>query len=300
MSVEYEGNSCCLQLTILFCFHNRASKTLNMCSSLKSSLDTVGISYSIYCCDDGSSDESSENVRMIFPEANIILGNGAFFWNRGMIAAFESSLKKNKDLDILCVNDDCIFDSQKMKTFFDIVAKHRKSIIGAQFLSNGRVSYGGGLFEQSIFKPSFQKNNIEISHVAEVDWLNFNCVYVPRIIIEKLGFLDPFYHHSFGDIDYSFGARRAGYKILLAPPVGDCPENSINGTWQDASLTLFARYSMLERIKGLPFNERKHFAMKNFPRLFSVLWLIKPYVYILISRAKHLIIEILIKKNFFF
>jgi hypothetical protein len=97
-----------------------------MCESLKQSLDYSGVHYSINCCDDRSEDDSSSNVKIIFPEANIVLGDGSLFWNRGMIAAFESFRKRNSNADILCVNDDCVFDPHKMKTFFGIVSKYRK------------------------------------------------------------------------------------------------------------------------------------------------------------------------------
>ena len=69
----------CRIATLLTC-HNRVAKTIACLSSLQA----INFNSDIYLVDDGSEDGTSKIVNKLYPNVNIILGNGDLFWNRGM------------------------------------------------------------------------------------------------------------------------------------------------------------------------------------------------------------------------
>lgn len=278
------------RLVVLFCFHNRKPSTLAMCRSLKEALDNCGVNYSVYCVDDGSTDGSADAVRGVFSGANIIFGGGHLFWNQGMLRAFRESVSCSETGDLLCVNDDCLFDLLEFSRFISFSMESGDCVIGAQVLSgSGLVTYGGGKVSKSISGRVFGTIDIPLSAAQEVSWLNFNCVYIHREVVQTIGFLDSAYVHSFGDLDFSLRAHSAGFRVLLHPGVGRCSSNEVAGTWLDSSLTVIQRLQLLHGIKGLPIKQRLHFSRQHFPWYFAPLWLAKPYAHIFFSGLFHFV-----------
>jgi hypothetical protein len=273
------------KIAILFAFHNRKNYTREMCKSLKLALVGVDATFRIFCCDDNSSDESSLSVKQIFDDAEIVKGSGDLFWNRGMLEAFKVfNLSDFSDTaDILCVNDDCIFFEKEMGDFIRMAMCTRRALVGAQLVHNNDIVYGGGRISKNIFRKTFSMETSRVHVLEPTDWVHFNSVYIPNEILKKISFLDPFYHHSFGDIDYSLRARRAGFDVFLAPPVGSCLPNDGRNTYLDAGLPLRKRLRLISSEKGLPFRQRYYFARKNIPVYMIGYWLIKPYLFLFAS-----------------
>jgi GT2 family glycosyltransferase len=44
--------------------------------------------------------------------------------------------------------------------------------------------------------------------------MNGNVVLVPKSVMDKIGILDPVFHHDLGDVDYGLRAIKAGIKVF--------------------------------------------------------------------------------------
>ena len=116
------------------------------------------------------------------------------------------------------------------------------------------------------------------SHAIPCDTMNGNFALIPAVIAEGIGNLEKRFRHQFGDIDYGFRARLAGFDVDVAPGfVGECQENSECGTWRDTSSTLAVRWKNLCSPKGVPPREWLLFVWRHFGWRFP-LYAISPYV----------------------
>ena len=281
-----------VKLAVIFTSFNRARKTAVMLESLSRAVADSRIEVSVFCCDDGSSDNTSEVVFRYFPEAVLYLGDGSLFWNGGMISAFSQIKDLCEYSGILCVNDDCKFSIDSFRAFLESVCESR-GISGAQVVDNASVSYGGGILKYSFFSKFFIHHDSSLSSPVNVDWIHFNCAYISMEVIREVGFLDSSFTHSFGDIDFSLRVRSKGFPVVLHPVVGSCEVNDLQDSWLVAGGGLLVRLAKLHSVKGLPFRERFYFFRKHFPFFWGVLWLLRPYLHILVSESVFHIVGLL-------
>ena len=85
---------------------------------------------------------------------------------------------------------------------------------------------------------------------------NGNFLLVPKIVYNKMGILDPIFHHALGDYDYFFRGKRLSIEFYVAPNfVGIC-ENHITEfknsvpKWRSKSVPLLTRLKLLYQPQG--------------------------------------------------
>jgi GT2 family glycosyltransferase len=94
--------------------------------------------------------------------------------------------------------------------------------------------------------------------------MNGNLVLLPIEIARAVGNLDPVYEHAAGDIDYALRARKAGYRLFVAPGfVGHCSHNPRAGSFLDRSLPFAERWKKIMSRKGLPPHTWRHFTRRH-------------------------------------
>jgi len=227
-------------IAVLITCHNRKEKTLSCIQAL---FDQKGLgeefTIEVFLVDDASTDGTSEALRIQYPEVNIIYGNGNLYWNSGMHLAWKTAYTV-KDFDYyLWLNDDVVF----FKYAFSILLKqvYPNSIIcgNTQSEISKVVTYGGQ--SQKLKKLIVPNGNYQ-----HCDYFVGNCIMIPRIVFKRLGNLDPFYQHAFGDIDYSLRALKSGIEMLVAPEfIGTCERNSGAQIWYSSSYKLKDRFKYL-------------------------------------------------------
>ena len=93
-------------IAVLLTVFNRKTKTLECLEHLYKQIPLEGYKVDVYLTDDGCTDGTPKAVKELFPDVNIIQGNGNLFWNRGMYVAWEAATQI-KDYDFyLWLNDD--------------------------------------------------------------------------------------------------------------------------------------------------------------------------------------------------
>lgn len=242
---------------ILTCF-NRKEKTLLCLSSLFNALPAC----EVYLVDDASTDGTPEAIKDIFPQVNIINGTGNLYWSRGMYTAWKEALKNKYDY-YLWLNDDL----ELYPDFFEELMQCYKwgkgnCIISGMVenLDRTMVIYGGSDICRKKIQPSSQPQ--------EITYMNGNVVLISQSIVDKIGIIDPFYHHSIGDVDYGFTAKKAGIKVLTTtrPIAMGCDNSFCRERKWDTTLTKRFKflYSPLGSNPTIIFHfKKKHFGIIN-------------------------------------
>lgn len=188
---------------LLTCF-NRQDKTL-ACLSRLLALDA---DLDVYLVDDGSTDGTSSAVREMFPQVNLISGDGNLFWSRGMHLAWEHAATKSYKY-FVWLNDDILLYKICFDELFECshLQADRAVIVGIiESADGGKVLYGGTDSDGQLLRANGQMQPIMN--------MNGNVVLVPAGVHEILGNLDPVYHHDLGDIDYGYRAASRGIPVM--------------------------------------------------------------------------------------
>jgi len=227
-------------IAILMCCHNRIDKTtLCLENIFNQKIFKVDLLVDIFLVDDGSIDGTRNAVKDFYPQVIIINGDGQLYWNRGMHLAWKTAMSvKNFDY-YLWLNDDTFLFNNALEILFTeinmdaIVCGSTKSQISQ------KITYGGfSSINNNLILPN---GKYQLS-----DYCNGNCVLVPKNVFQKLGNLDPFFHHALGDFDYSLRARKKGIEIKVAPDfIGFCESHHNIPKWRSNS------YNFISRLKNL-------------------------------------------------
>lgn len=251
-----------MEVAILISVFNRKESTLECLSRCFAQIDSFRgagkYTFSVYLTEDGCTDGTPEAVSERFPDVHIIHGDGSLFWNRGMCAAWNAAAADSPDF-YLWLNDDTMMRPGALAVLLENSASlgHRAIVVGTAEGSDGRISYGGRYRSGRLVTPD------RIIPVA-CDLFNGNLVLVPDYVYRRLGTLDPFYTHSFGDFDYGVRALKKDITAVVAPGIlADCDRNPGIPRWRDPSVPLRSRYAAIMSPKGRPFGEQFVYDMRS-------------------------------------
>jgi len=272
------------RLVTITTVYNRKKTTLKCLKSLIYSCNLSGVDAVHFIVDDNSSDGTSEAIRRYFPFVNILHGNGALYWAGGMRHCF-SRIKGICSYDFLIAyNDDCIFKPNSIKDLLSGFEPSfgRVGIVVGSLLNpnNRRISYGGRVlrWKSCWLPPSFNLAIPSVDNYIEVDSLNMNLCCIKFSLVNHIGFLDKHYSHSIADYDFGLRAKKAGYRILLAPStLGYCSNNSLLGTSREKGLSVCARTKRIFSIKEYPLFPMIHYYKSHAGMLWPI-WLVLFYI----------------------
>lgn len=228
-------------IAILLTVHNRKNKTCKCLSNLYNQmLEKDKFSFDVFLTDDGCTDGTVEAIRNLFPKVHIVSGDGTLFWNRGMYEAWKAANKIGLYDYYVWLNDDTYLYKDSL-----IYMLQSCEMLGGNCILAGATcskkdetytTYGGFIGKKIIpmRKGIFQK----------VEKFNGNFVLIPQSVYIILGMNDPYYRHSFGDIDYGLRANKEGISCYITDRfIGTCEEH-------ENKLKCFdTNYSLKERIK---------------------------------------------------
>lgn len=270
-----------VKIAVIMTFHNRKNKTLNCVEQIISQNNIDNVELSIYACDDGSTDGTSEAIIQKDSTIQIVKGDGNLFWARGMAKAMEEAAKKDFDF-FLMVNDDVDFFSnmlEVMLTAFYDSSSHGKvcAIVGCTCDKGDNHTYGGIKWIRKGFKLK-SKIVFPTDGDLECTITNWNCFLLPQEIYKKVGKIDTKYEHGLADFDYSLRIGYEGYTILSTKEyIGRCERNPIENTWQDKTLPVIKRWKLMQKRTAKPWRSDVHFYSKHFG-VFWPYWFLRQYI----------------------
>jgi GT2 family glycosyltransferase len=276
------------RIAVLMTSFNRRALTLRAINALQEQKGISALRFTVFLTDDGCTDGTGDAVRMQFPEAHILRGNGSLYWNGGMRMALAAALEKPFDAYLLLNDDTFLYDhalSRLVHCAEEQLAAGRPAIVvgSTRLPRTGELSYGGVALRVHGPRVALEKITPHELDTLPCDTMNGNVVLVPSAIAEKVGTLDRRFRHQFGDLDYGLRARRAGFSVIIAPGyAGQCESNSVARTWRDKTAPLAVRWKHLISPKGVPFTEWALFTRRHY----GWRWLyyaVSPYVKTIVS-----------------
>lgn len=246
-----------MTIAALLSCHNRKPKTLACLHSLQATINAV-----VYLMDDASTDGTVDAVRASFPQVHIIVGDGQLFWSRGMYTVWREAIKEDYDY-YLWLNDDVELYPFFFQELMECMQYGKNRCIISGLIENAektQILYGGC----DVHKQLIQPNKIP----QPITFMNGNVVLIPKYVVEKIGIIDPTFHHDLGDVDYGLRARENGIPVYTTRrPVAMgysnnyCRVRKWNTNLGQRFLRLYSPLGSHPRINF--YFRRKHFGLLN-------------------------------------
>lgn len=221
--------------------HNRREITLKGLQTLKNAIANTGDGYhfDVFMTDDGCTDGTRDAVMHSYPSVHIVDGDGTLFWNQGMIKAWKAASSYDNYDYYLWFNDDVDLYRDSLKNLLITSKKHDdlSLVVGSMCDPSNKslITYTGQ--DKSIHRID------DCTEERECYATNGNLLLIPRVIYEKIGTNDPFFHHGEGDLDYGLRARKAGFKNYVAPGIfGECARHDDTPKWCNSKYDIRERY----------------------------------------------------------
>lgn len=224
-------------IAVLMTVHNRREKTIFSLNTIYNQILSSDYSIDVFLTDDGCTDGTRESVSELFPTVYIINGDGTLFWNRGMYAAWKAAIEKKEYDYYVWLNDDTFLYADSLEYLLtSCVNKGNNCIIAGATCSKYDptvTTYSGFNYNKMLdVNGKFQK----------VRKFNGNFVLIPKSVFDILGMNDPYYRHSFGDIDYGLRANQKGICCYITDKfIGTCEQHEHKIKCFDVSYTLKER-----------------------------------------------------------
>jgi GT2 family glycosyltransferase len=175
--------------------------------------------YEIIVVDNASPDNSGRENAIKFPDCKFILNNE----NVGVPEGLNIGIRNSKGEFIILMNNDVTVTSNWLDGFFDAYNKLGIALYQPKFLKmkNPEILDGTGdminIFGFGFARGKGQIDKMLYEEIEEVSYASGTCMFLPRKIIEDIGYFDQklFAYHE--ELDFGWRARLFGYRSYYVP-----------------------------------------------------------------------------------
>ncbi|WDF62503.1 glycosyltransferase family 2 protein [Flavobacterium sp. KACC 22763] len=182
--------------------------------------------YKIVVVDHGSTDETSSEIRNIFPEVIILQGNENMWWTAATNLGVKYALYNQAEY-VLTLNNDLIVDQNYLETIISTAADKYKSIIGSVSVDRrdiNKIVFAGIKWNsvtakyRSAVSLEQEYETLRINNsIIESDLLPGRGTLYPIEVFKSLGVFDEIYFpHYSADEDFSLRCKRNGYSLFVS------------------------------------------------------------------------------------
>lgn len=250
---------------IMTCF-NRREKTIKCLKELRKQLDSSNIEYDLHLTDDGCTDGTADAVLQVIPDTYIYKGSN-LYWAGGMRLAWRAAYEKGGYDYFLFLNDDTYVNNNWIDDFKECVElTHEDTIIVCNVCDpiTGKRTYAGDKIRKFPFKVTFLQ---PIGKPQYISYSGANLMFIPRKIVERVGFFPNIYIHGIADLDYCLRVQKYGFKVMMTSRFcGYCESDHGIPTNKDmGEMSLKERYLWLMSPKGKSAKQWIFFQYSFFP-----------------------------------
>lgn len=180
-----------------------------------------GIEFGTIVVDNGSTDGTLEYLKSI--DVAKIISNGK---NLGFSAGNNIGMKAAGRSDVVLLNNDIIVTQKNwLKKLQDMAYSSPEiGIVGCRLLdAKGSLLHAGTYIYPETFWGQqiggLQADVNQFNQKREVEGVVFACVYIKRVVLDRVGELDEAFFSYFEDTDYCFRVKQSGFKVVCCGEV---------------------------------------------------------------------------------
>lgn len=189
--------------------------------------------FKIIVVDDGSTDSTSTNLKLNYPDVVVLKGDGTLWWTGGINLGIDYALK-NGATSIITLNNDTIPEYDYVEQLKSASEQVPNALIGSTGIDvqTKEINFCGEqihwLSDSALsLKDSLRKE--EQVGLHEVSYFPGRGLWIPKIVFESIGLFDrETFPHYMADYDFTLRAKKAGFKVF-------CSLESRLATYPDAS-----------------------------------------------------------------
>jgi GT2 family glycosyltransferase len=204
---------------ILIPAHNNKKEVLALlgCLSRQSYKDIK-----IVLVDDGSTDNTAQEIEELFPDTVVLRGDGSLWWTGANVMGVNFILKEAKDGDfILLLNNDLVVEDDYVKTLVDASVANGGAIAGSTMVDYTNHDFvESGVELDNYLNLTVNHDNDKINSMdfdLKTDVLPGRGTLIPIEVFKKIGnFNLRKLPHYGADYEFTIRARRAGFRLLVS------------------------------------------------------------------------------------
>ncbi|PIQ47500.1 MAG: hypothetical protein COW03_14740 [Cytophagales bacterium CG12_big_fil_rev_8_21_14_0_65_40_12] len=180
--------------------------------------------FEVIVVDNGSKDNSTEQLRSEFPEVTLLEHEENKGFTGGNNTGIQYALDHGKDLIMLLNNDTIVSADFATILIKALLADASIGAIQPKIMYNQErdvIWNAGGFFNSfySLFKTRGldKKDQGQYDNPIDVDWITGCCFLVRSNIVQQIGLLDDKFFIYYEDSDWSFKIRRLDYRLRYEP-----------------------------------------------------------------------------------
>jgi len=233
--------------------------------------------YRVVLCDDGSTDGTSQSIQQRFPDVIVLHGDGNLWWTGATNLCIEHVLHNARSGDhVLTLNNDLEVPSNYLATLAAAAAKYPRAVIGSACadIKTRNMAFAGSRHSWLTAKATpvlpIRDHLPDDPDTVSVTHLPGRGTLIPVDVFSAIGLYDGKHLPQYGaDFDFSFRARRAGYRPLVSLRsivYSHVEETGMTTVCESLSWSSFFRY-LTDRKSPANLRARWWLAYKNCPRL---------------------------------
>jgi GT2 family glycosyltransferase len=202
--------------------------------------------FNVVVIDDGSTDNTSEEIERYYPEVNLLRGDGSLWWTGAIRKGMEFAYQLGAEY-FIWMNDDTLPSPGILLRLVECSKQSNQAIVSGQCYKDQEFkypTYGGqkkGLLSITLF-------HTPIGQILPCDCMSGNLVCLPRAVVDKIG-LPPSNKlpHNMADIVYTWEAKKAGFPLIVCgDATATCEFNSFE------MILSYNLISILDQWKRIP------------------------------------------------
>jgi GT2 family glycosyltransferase len=181
--------------------------------------------YELIVVDNGSSDDSAEEIRKFFPEITLLKTGENLGFSGGNNVGIHYALTTRAEA-ILLLNNDTVVDAELLRAFEGgFHSDPRIGILGAKiylFDAPEHFDHFGGNWNRK--KANFDlmghrlpDDKVTWEDAKEIDYVCGCALMARRAVFEKVGLLEPRFFLYWEESDFCYRAKKNGFKIMTCP-----------------------------------------------------------------------------------
>jgi GT2 family glycosyltransferase len=185
-------------------------------SCLFSVLDIDYPNFEAIVVDNNSNDGSLEEAKKLFSNITFVKNEKNLGYAAGNNVGIRHAIEKGSDY-VLLLNNDTKVASNLFKIMMASLEDNEKIGIASPVVFKGDskdIWFSGGKINWFLMKAVHTVNNNQ-KRVADSEFISGCCMLVNRVVFEKIGLLDENFFLYLEDVDFSFRAKKAGFRCVV-------------------------------------------------------------------------------------